>query len=96
MLAVYICYQILYTRMDGAHPSYTVVDDRAIHYQQTPEGLHFCYGTPIFPFYPEGVVLAFLQNPSVESPFFDSDLSLAERERIVQTLLLCVPRSLAH
>ncbi|MBV7338494.1 hypothetical protein KFU94_61780 [Chloroflexi bacterium TSY] len=79
------CYQILYTRTDGAHPSLTVVDDQAIHYQQTPEGLHFCNGTPTFPFYPEGVVLAFLQNPNVESPLLDSDLSLADRERIVQT-----------
>lgn len=33
---------------------------RAIRYQRTDLGLHFCAGTPAHPFYPEGVVLAYL------------------------------------
>ena len=33
---------------------------RAIRYQRSDLGLQFCAGTPVHPFYPEGVVLAYL------------------------------------
>ena len=35
-------------------------DGRSIRYQRSDLGLYFCDGTPAHPFYPEGVVLAYL------------------------------------
>jgi len=39
---------------------------RSIHYQRSDLGLHFCAGTPVHPFYPEGVVLAYLLEGQAE------------------------------
>ena len=82
------CYQIRFVRTDGSlFPVPDIPDDKAIHYQHIPEGLRFCNGTPTFPFFPEGVVLAFLLNPTASSSVFDEALPQAERERIVQLFL---------
>lgn len=37
---------------------------QAIEYSATDLGLYFCFGIPAHPFYPEGVVLAYLTDPS--------------------------------
>ncbi|RIK44525.1 MAG: hypothetical protein DCC55_02345 [Chloroflexi bacterium] len=36
---------------------------QAIRFTETDLGLHFCHGPPAHPFYPEGVVLAYLLHP---------------------------------
>lgn len=41
---------------------------QAIRYSETDLGLHFCYGPPDHPFYPEGVVLAYLLHPDHRLP----------------------------
>lgn len=39
----------------------------AVHYVESPRMLRFCYGIPPTPFYPEGVVLAFLLAPDAHT-----------------------------
>ncbi len=39
----------------------------AVHYVESPRMLRFCYGIPPTPFYPEGVVLAFLLEPDAHT-----------------------------
>ena len=57
-----LCYDTRYTRTLSP-----VNDDdhwqRSIQYVATSLGLVFCHGTPAHPFYPEGVVLAYLLDP---------------------------------
>jgi hypothetical protein len=57
------------TRYDLAEP--VEIDPlayrQAIHYLAGDLGLHFCHGSPAHPFYPEGVVLAYLTDASKRS-----------------------------
>lgn len=60
-----LCRRIQY-QLSGANDTTTTSASEAppIHYQRTDLGLHFCAGTPAHPFYPEGVVLAYLLEGS--------------------------------
>ena len=46
--------------LDTAASGAGATGERPILYQKSDLGLHFCAGTPVHPFYPEGVVLAYL------------------------------------
>lgn len=61
----------------------------AISYVETPLGITFCHGAPSHPFYPEGVVLAYLQNPQAQQhllfPTLDEEKK-SEIANLVQNL----------
>lgn len=59
-----LCRRVLYQR--NTVPDVTAHDPspNAITYDTSELGLHFCDETPIHPFYPEGVVLAYLREPA--------------------------------
>lgn len=59
------CRKTSYTRLELAPESRSPADYRPlIQYQANDQGLSFCFGAPTHPFYPEGVVLAYLQDTS--------------------------------
>jgi hypothetical protein len=61
------CRQIRYDLAETESIDPTVIR-QATRYTETDLGLHFCYGPPAHPFYPEGVVLAYLLHPGHRLP----------------------------
>ncbi|MEZ4656889.1 MAG: hypothetical protein R2911_04905 [Caldilineaceae bacterium] len=57
-----------------------------ISYVESPEGIKFCHGAPRHPYYPEGVVLAYLQNPQGEEGLLFPDLSPDNKALIASTV----------
>lgn len=64
---------------------------RTVEYRTTNMGLDFCSGTPAAPFYPEGVVLAYLSNGA--TALLDPNLDDAARQEIQAT---AVPESVVY
>lgn len=79
-----LCYEKLYVRTLDPEATPPGAYRPAIRYQELPLGLRFCHAMPVHPFYPEGVVLAYLLNPSVESHLLHPNLAEAERARLAQ------------
>ena len=55
-----LCRRFRYTLADAQNTESRPSRTGTIHFQKSDLGLHFCGGTPDHPFYPEGVVLAYL------------------------------------
>ena len=58
----------------------------AISYVESPEGIKFCHGAPLHPYYPEGVVLAYLQNPQGEERLLFPNLDPDSKSAIADTI----------
>lgn len=56
---------------------------QGVHYVATDLGLDFCYGAPAHPFYPEGVVLAYLLEPEQRNSLLTPELQ-ADPERAAE------------
>ena len=77
-----LCREIIWSRY--LDPEYTSTRSfrPAVHYYPRPHRLIFCYGIPATPFYPEGVVLAWLLDPNGQAALVvdaarHTDLTLA-------------------
>jgi hypothetical protein len=65
-----LCREVRFTREDAGEPPDIVepVYQSAVRYGESDGGIVFCYDTPPHPYYPEGVVLAYLRPPAVPTP----------------------------
>ncbi len=61
-----LCRQVRFTRADAGEPPEVIlpVYQNAVRYVESDGGIVFCFGAPPHPYYPEGVVLAFLHPPA--------------------------------
>ena len=77
-----LCKESLWTRY--LDPDYTSPSAfrPAVYYKEGPRKLIFCYGIPETPFYPEGVVLAYLLDPTGHREM----VAEGERESVATTL----------
>ena len=97
-----LCAEKLYMRADATEYDYVVppVYRSAVKYVATNHGIIFCAAPPPYPFYPEGVVLAFLRPENPENPnqsardlenyrltFVDSNLPADQRKARLDQLL---------
>jgi hypothetical protein len=59
-----LCSEVRFTRTDTGEPADIVqpVYQGAVRYVESSGGIVFCDGAPAYPYYPEGVVLAFLRS----------------------------------
>jgi hypothetical protein len=60
-----MCRKVQYTRANAGEPSDVIepIYQSAVRYVASDGGIVFCLGTPAYPYYPEGVVLAYLRPP---------------------------------
>ncbi|MEZ4712418.1 MAG: hypothetical protein R3A44_34835 [Caldilineaceae bacterium] len=58
----------------------------AVSYIESPEGIKFCHGAPRHPYYPEGVVLAYMENPQAQEHLLFPDLSLDSKTTVANTV----------
>jgi hypothetical protein len=65
-----ICRAKQYVRTDANEPSGVIapIYQSAVRYVESDLGLRFCFDPPPYPYYPEGVVLAFLRPPPAAEP----------------------------
>jgi hypothetical protein len=97
-----MCRKIEYMRADAGEPPDVIepIYQSAVRYVASDGGIVFCYGAPAYPYYPEGVVLAYLRPPPAGAPddgvepadpaqaFLWSDLDEAQRATINDTVAL--------
>ncbi|MFN8495446.1 MAG: hypothetical protein U0350_48070 [Caldilineaceae bacterium] len=84
-----LCRRVGYDRADVAPRNVTGLGNeniqyrQDIHYNASNRGLDFCDGAPTYPFYAEGVVLAYLLDPANRMNLLDTPLqSSAELTRV--------------
>jgi hypothetical protein len=65
-----LCRRVHYTRVDAVNPPDVIdpVYQSAVRYAESDGGIVFCMGPPPYPYYPEGVVLAYLNPPPAGEP----------------------------
>jgi hypothetical protein len=66
----YLCRELIYVREPAAEPPGTVVPvfQTSVQYTSQDRGIAFCGTRPDFPFYPEGVVMAYLRPQDAADP----------------------------
>ncbi|MEM7534146.1 MAG: hypothetical protein AAF639_18330 [Chloroflexota bacterium] len=81
-----LCEQVSYERttdtIDDRSQGGEAAWQQSITYQSISRGLTFCHGIPEHPFYPEGVVLAYLNTPQQHGHLLDDDLPATQKKRI--------------
>jgi hypothetical protein len=65
-----LCREVRFARQNAGEPPDIVepVYQSAVRYGESDGGIVFCYDTPPHPYYPEGVVLAYLRPPAMAPP----------------------------
>ena len=97
-----LCEDRLYVRAAAVEDEFVTqpVYSYSVKYVANNRGIVFCYGPPSYPFYPEGVVLAFLRPDNPANPqqnerertdyretFVDSNLDENQRQALLDALL---------
>ena len=95
-----MCRKTHYTRVDATNPPDVIepVYQSPVRYAESEGGIVFCLSVPAYPYYPEGVVLAYLNPPPPGEPvsgqqpidlsqqYLWSDLNDAQRSAINTTV----------
>jgi hypothetical protein len=65
-----LCRAKAYVRTNANEPADVIapIYQSAVRYVESDLGLRFCFDPPAYPYYPEGVVLAFLRPPATAEP----------------------------
>ncbi|MCX6045778.1 MAG: hypothetical protein NT075_11755 [Chloroflexi bacterium] len=88
-----LCRKVVYDRADVAPPTLppltgeTIAYRQDIYYKASNHGLDFCDGAPPHPFYPEGVVLAYLLDAPKRSDLLDPLLQSSTEITRVQSVI---------
>jgi len=81
-----LCYEMYYERQVNSAPGRRSPWQKPIDYAIIPRGITFCHRTPEYPYYPEGVVLAYLLNPTNSPHLLDGGVD-GQRAEAFQQLL---------
>ena len=83
-----LCHQVLYRReLAPDHGSERAATwyRRDIHYVPRSQGITFCSQAPTIPFYPEAIVLAYLERPDTYRPLLANDASHEQFQKDLQS-----------